>query len=178
MQSQVVLHVNAVCFCTVPYNVSVTFVTGIVRTAGAGERTIHQLRDLVDGIAANVNDHIYTFRYKKLIGTGRQVEDKSIFIFIKSIRSLCFHFEPVSTALSVQDRVGGRLCTAVSIIRFGNHVIHNAGEVNGNTFYQMIFLIDEGIVLTVDVRSRGNFQVTTKTIKVTKVQFSAYNQLR
>ena len=156
---------------------SVTIVTTIVRCACAVERTIHQLREIVNGIAADVDDRINTFRDVQLIRTCRKVENKYVRLGIKAGRNGSFDFSPSAAALSLQDCIGSLLRKFITGIRTGNHSCLSLTEVSGNAFYEMIRIRTETITVTMNIRCRGNLKVTAESIDLVKIQLTCYREL-
>lgn len=178
MNGQVVRHVDALCLGKVPYNMSVTIVTTVVRCACAVERTVHQLREVVNGITANVDDRIYTLRNIKLIRTCRKVENKYISFCVKACRNRSFYFCPSAAALCSQSRVGRLLGKLVTGVCASDHSGLSFTEVSGNAFYEVIRLRTERVIISVDIGSRRYFKVTAESIELVKVELTCYCELR
>ena len=157
---------------------SVTIVTTVVRCACAVERTVHQLREVVNGITANVDDRIYTLRDIKLIRTCRKVENKYISFCVKACRNRSFYFCPSAAALCSQSRVGRLLGKFVAGVCASDHSGLSLTEVSGNAFYEVIRLRTERISISVDIGSRRYFKVTAESIDLIKTQLTGYCELR
>jgi hypothetical protein len=178
MKCKVIRNVDALSLSKVPNYMTVTIVTTIVRGAGAIERTIHKLREIVNGITTNIDDNIYAFRYIQFVCSFRKVEDKNIILSIKSSRSLSFNFQPSAATLLIQDRIGICLCKTVCAVRTGNHRCFSLTKVKRNTFNDMIRIRTKSVCGTVNVRHRRNFKITTESIEGFKIQLTCYNKLR
>ena len=153
MNSQVVRHIDALCLGKVPYYVSVAIVTTIVRCACAVERTVHQLREIVNGITTNVDDRVNTLRDVEFVCTCRKVENKYISLCVKACRNRSLYFCPSSAALGSQSCVGSFLSKFVTGIRASDHSGLSLTEVSGNAFYEVIRLRAERIIVTVKIGS-------------------------
>lgn len=178
MKSEVVRNVDALCLGKVPYYMSVTIVTTVIRCACAIERTVHQLREIVNGITANVDDRIYTLRNIEFICTCRKVENKYISLCVKAGRNRSLYFCPSAAALCSQNSVGRCLGKFVTGICASDHCGFSLTEVSGNAFYKVIRLRTERIIISVNVRGRRNFEVTAESIELIKTELTCYRELR
>ena len=145
MKSQVIRNIDALCFCKVPNNMTVTIVTTIIRCAGTIKRTIHQLREIVNRIATYIDDYINTFRNVQFVCSFREIKDENIFRSIKSSRSLSFYFQPSAATLLAQDRIGVCLCKAVSAICTGYHSCFSISKAHCDSFNDVICIGAETI---------------------------------
>lgn len=157
---------------------SVTIVTTVIRCAVAVEVTISQLREIVDGITANVNDNIYILRKIKHVSAFREVEDKDIILSIEASRSRSLNLEPSAAASCVQDCIRIGLCLSVCTVCAGNHSCLSLTKADGYTFNDVIRLRAEFVSVTVNVGNRCNFKITTESIQNIEIELSGNNQLR
>ena len=177
MECVVVRHIDALCFSEVPYNSCVTCVAAVVRSTCTVKRTIHQLREVVHGIAANVDDDIDSFRDIKLVCAFRKIKDEHVVFGVETLRSLSFYFKPSAAALLCDDRVRTLLSCGICTVCTGNHCGLSVSKVDRYSLNNVVGVVGEREIRAVDLRSGGNFKVTTKCVKCTKVQITTDYQL-
>ena len=178
MECVVVRHIDALCFSEVPDDSCVTRVTAVVRSASTVERTVHQLREVIHRIAANVDDYINTFRDVELVCSFRKIKDEHVRLGIETLLRLSFNFQPSAAALLCDDCVRTLLSCRICAICTGNHCRLSICKVDRYTLNNVVGVVRESVIRTVDLRSGGNFKVTTKCIQNTKVQITTDYQLR
>jgi hypothetical protein len=177
VQSKVIRNIDALSFSKVPYNMSVTVVTTIVRCAVAVEGTISELREIVNGITANVNDNIYTFRQVQHVGTLRKIEDEDICLSIEASRCGSLNLSPSAAASCIQDGIRRGLSLSVSTVSFGNHSGLSLTKADRDSLNDVVRVRIECVVCAMDVRDRRNFEVTTESVQSFEVELTCNNQL-
>jgi hypothetical protein len=177
MECVIVRHIDALCFSEVPDDSCVTCVTAVVRSTCTIERTIHQLREVVYGIAANIDDHIDAFRDIELVCSFRKIKDEHVRLGIETLLRLGFNFQPSAAALLCDDCVGTILSCSICAVCTGNHCRLSICKVDRYTLNNVVGVVGESVIRTVDLRSGGNFKVTTKCVQHIKVQITTDYQL-